>query len=111
MDISHQGFEEQINAVNETLVEIKAHDKPVLIIFNKIDAYTYVKKDEDDLTPKTRQNLNLNELKNSWMAKNNNPCIFISATKKENLTELQNKLYDMVREIHVTRYPFDLFLY
>lgn len=110
-DISHPGFEEQIHVVNETLLDIGASDKPVLIVFNKIDAYSFIEKDHDDLTPATKQNLSLNELKNSWMAKNNHPCIFISALKKQNLNEFNRKLYDMVKEIHVTRYPYDNFLY
>ena len=111
VDISHPDFEEQINIVNQTLVEIGAHDKPVLIVFNKIDAYRFVRKDDDDLTPVLKQNLSLEDLKKSWMAKNNNPCIFISATMKQNLNELQDKIYSMVKELHITRYPYDNFLY
>jgi len=111
VDISHSGFEEQIGVVNQTLQEIQAADKPVLVVFNKTDAYSYVKKDEDDLSPKLRENLTLTELENSWMAKTNAPSIFISALKKLNIDELKSLLYEKVREIHVTRYPYDDFLY
>lgn len=111
VDISHPGFEEQIDIVNETLMDIGASDKTVLVVFNKIDAYTFIKKDDDDLTFRTRRNLNLQNLKNSWMAKNNKPCIFISALKKDNLDEFRTMLYNMVKKIHVTRYPYDNFLY
>ena len=111
VDISHTGFEEQITVVNQTLQEINAADKPMLVVFNKTDAFSYIKKDDDDLGPKLRENLTLNELKNSWMAKNNSPSIFISALKKQNIEELRTMLYEKVREIHVTRYPYDNFLY
>lgn len=111
VDISHPGFEEQIAVVNQTLKEINAADKPVLVVFNKTDAYSFIKKDEDDLSPKQRENLTLAELKNSWMAKNNAPSIFISALKKQNIEELRTMLYEKVREIHITRYPYDNFLY
>jgi GTP-binding protein HflX len=111
VDISHPGFEEQMHVVNQTLQELKAADKPTLVIFNKTDAYTFIKKDEDDLTPGGKENLTLEDLKNSWMARNNSPSIFISALKKENAEVLRKLLYDMVREIHVTRYPYDNFLY
>lgn len=111
VDISHPGFEEQIGVVNQTLQEINAADKPVLVVFNKTDAYTYVKKDDDDLSPKGRENLTLTELENSWMAKNNFPSLFISALRKQNIDELKRMLYEKVREIHITRYPYDNFLY
>jgi GTPase len=111
VDISHPGFEEQITIVNQTLHDINASNKPTLVVFNKIDAFQYVIRDEDDLSPKTRANLSLEELKNSWMAKNNSPCIFISATKKENMEEFRDILYNKVKEIHVTRYPYDDFLF
>jgi len=111
VDISHPGFEEQIGVVNQTLQEINAADKPVLVVFNKTDAYTYVKKDDDDLSPKGRENLTLAELENSWMAKNNFPSLFISALRKQNIDELKRMLYEKVREIHITRYPYDNFLY
>jgi GTP-binding protein HflX len=111
VDISHPGFEEQIGVVNQTLQEIRAADKPVLVVFNKTDAYSFVKKDDDDLSPKVRENLTLEELENSWMAKSNVPSVFISALKKQNIEELKHLLYDKVREIHITRYPYDDFLY
>jgi GTPase len=111
VDISHSGFEDQIAVVNQTLQDIKAADKPVLVVFNKTDAFSYIKKDADDLGPKLRENINLSELKNSWMAKNNAPSIFISALKKQHIDELRTMLYERVREIHITRYPYDNFLY
>jgi GTP-binding protein HflX len=111
VDISHPNFEEQINIVNQTLYEISANNKPTYLIFNKIDAYSYIRKDEDDLTPRTKENYTLGELKNTWMAKNNSPSIFISATKKENIDELKELLYNEVKKIHITRYPYDDFLY
>lgn len=111
VDISHPGFEEQIETVNNTLQEIDAGDKPIIYIFNKIDAFTYVKKDEDDLTPKMRDNYTLEELKNSWMAKNNVPALFISATQKNNIEDLKKNLYDEVKKIHSQRFPFNDYLY
>lgn len=111
VDISHQGFEEQINIVTQTLQEIGASSKPIFVVFNKIDAYQFEQKDDDDLTPRTRKNWELEELKNSWMAKTNLPCIFISAKNKLNIEEFKTTLYDKVREIHITRYPYDNFLY
>jgi len=111
VDISHPGFEEQIIIVNQTLHDISASNKPTLVVFNKIDAFQYVIRDEDDLSPKKRANLSLEELKNTWMAKNNAPCIFISATKKENIEEFRTMLYSTVKEIHITRYPYDDFLF
>jgi GTPase len=111
VDISHPGFEDQIRVVNQTLQELGAADKPILVVFNKTDAYSYVKMDADDLSPRGRENLTLSELKNTWMARNNAPSIFISALKKENTEELRNRLYDLVKEIHITRYPYDHFLY
>lgn len=111
VDISHPGFEDQIQVVNQTLHEINVVNKPVIIIFNKIDAYTYVKKENDDLTPKTLENFTLEELKNTWIARHNDPCIFISALQKTNMKELKDLLYKKVRDIHITRYPYDDFLY
>ena len=111
VDISHPIFEEQLNIVNLTLQEIGASDKPILLVFNKIDAYKWVKKDEDDLSPRSKENFSLEDLKKSWMAKNNAPSIFISAKHKTNIEEFREKLYNLVREIHVTRYPYDKFLY
>jgi GTPase len=111
VDISHQGFEEQIDVVNRTLTEIEAGDKPVFYLFNKIDAFTYVEKDEDDLTPSTKDNLSLDDWKNSWMAKNNSPSLFISAKFKTNVDDFKVLLYEEVKRIHVQRFPFNDFLY
>lgn len=111
VDISHKGFEEQIDTVNETLNEINAADKQILYIFNKIDAFEYHKKDDDDLTERTSANWSLDEWKNSWMAKNNTPSVFISAKEKTNIEVLKNMLYEVVKEIHVTRFPYNDFLY
>lgn len=111
VDISHPNFEEQINIVNTTLQEIGASDKPTYIIFNKIDAFTYIKKDEDDLTPMKRENYNLEELRNSWIAKSNTPSIFISAKQKDNISEFRDILYEKVKQIHSKRYPYNNYLY
>ena len=111
VDISHPNFEEQINIVNQTLHEITQSDKINYLIFNKIDAFTYIKKDDDDLTPKLRENYSLEELEKSWMAKNNSPCLFISAKKKINIENFKRLLYEKVKNIHVTRFPYNDFLY
>ncbi len=111
VDISHQGFEEQIEIVNNTLKEIDAGDKPTIYIFNKIDAFSYVEKDDDDLSPKTRDNFTLEEWQNSWMAKNNTPSLFISAKEKENIDEFKELLYNEVKKIHSERFPFNDYLY
>jgi GTP-binding protein HflX len=110
-DISHPNFEEQINIVNQTLSELKAIDKPTLLVFNKIDAYSYVEKDEDDLTPRTRENRSLKELENTWMGKSDYQTLFISAKNKTNIDTLRNKLYDEVKKIHIQNYPGDNFLF
>jgi GTP-binding protein HflX len=111
VDISHPNFEEQINVVKQTLSEIGAGDKPTFMVFNKIDAYKYVEQDEFDLGPKKPENYSLNELKNSWMYKENTPAIFISAKEKLHIEKLRNDIYKMVAEIHAGRYPFDNFLW
>jgi GTPase len=111
VDISHPGFEEQIEVVNKTLNDIGGGDKPCILIFNKIDAFTYVQKQEDDLTPKTKENITLEELKNTWMAKLNENCLFISAREKENIDELKELLYNRVKELHVQRFPYNDFLF
>jgi len=111
VDISHPDFEEQIQVVERTLGDLGCSDKPNMIIFNKIDAYTYVEKDEDDLTPRTKENITLPELMNTWMAKMNGDCIFISAREKTNLEELKTIIYNKVRELHVQKYPYNDFLY
>ena len=111
VDISHPGFEDQIAVVKQTLADIGAGDKPTFLVFNKIDAYTYTPKEEDDLTPATKENMSLDDLKKSWIAKANTPCIFISARDKVGVDKLRSDLYGMVREIHAGRYPFNNFLY
>jgi len=111
VDISHFNFEDHINVVNQTLKEIGAADKPTILIFNKIDAFTYTQKEEFDLTPETRHNLSLEDLKKTWMKNLNKNCIFISAQNKENIDELKQKVYDMVKEMHVKRYPYNNLLY
>ncbi len=111
VDISHTGFEEQIETVNNTLKEIDAADKQIIYVFNKIDAFTYVEKDEDDLTPRTKENFSLKEWENSWMAKNNTPSLFISAREKENIEEFKKQIYTEVKKIHAQRFPFNDFLY
>ncbi|MCK3682757.1 GTPase HflX [Maribellus sp. YY47] len=111
VDISHSGFEEQIETVNNTLKEIDAGDKPLIYIFNKIDAFSHEEKDEDDLTPRTKANFTLDEWKNSWMAKNNTPALFISAIEKENIDSFKQNLYEAVKKIHVQRFPFNDYLY
>tara|TARA_B100001109_G_scaffold255713_1_gene260284 strand:+ start:3138 stop:4328 length:1191 start_codon:yes stop_codon:yes gene_type:complete len=105
VDISHPNFEEQIQTVNETLAEMGAKDKPTLMIFNKIDAYTYIEKEEDDLTPETKENRSLDDLKKSWMAKENFPCIFISAQEKTHYEELRDLLYQQIKDLHLKIYP------
>lgn len=111
VDISHPQFEDQIAVVKETLREIGAGDKPVFLVFNKIDAFKYTPKEEDDLTPATRENMSLEDIMKSWIAKTNTPCIFISAKERTNIEKLRSDLYGMVREIHAGRYPFNNFLY
>lgn len=111
VDISHPNFEEQINIVNQTLHEIGGGDKPTILVFNKIDAYTWTRKPDDDLAPSTRENISLDELKRTWISKKGTYTIFISAKQKINIDEFRALLYTMVREIHVTRYPYDNFLY
>ena len=111
VDISHPDFEEQIQVVERTLGDLGCSEKPCMIIFNKIDAYTYIKKDEDDLTPRSKENITLPELMKTWMAKLNDNCIFISAREKTNLEEMKNIIYNKVRELHVQKYPYNDFLY
>ena len=111
VDISHPDFEDQIQVVEKTISDLGAGGKPTMIVFNKIDAYTYIEKDEDDLTPKTKENITLDELMHTWMAKMNDNCIFISARNKTNIDELRDLLYKKVRELHVQKYPYNDFLY
>lgn len=111
VDISHPRFEDQIAVVKQTLQEIGAGDKPVYLVFNKIDTYTWTEKADDDLTPATDENRSLDDLKQSWIAKANTPCIFLSAKRRTNIDKFRQDLYGMVREIHAGRYPFNNFLY
>lgn len=111
VDISHPGFEDQIDVVNDTLKDLDSLDKPVILVFNKVDAFTYEQKDEDDLTPKVKENYSLTELQDSWMSLSNHPCVFISAKNKTNVDALKKMLYEQVKMIHVKRYPYNDFLY
>ncbi len=110
-DISHPDFENQIEVVDKTLNELGCADKPLIIIFNKIDAYTWVEKDKDDPTPATKENVSLDDLRKTWMARLNDNCIFISAAERTNIDELKRMLYNKVRELHVQKYPYNDFLY
>ena len=111
VDISHADFEEQINVVNQTLTDLGCADKPSMIIFNKIDNYHWIEKEPDDLTPETKENMTLDELKKTWMARLHDNCLFISAREKENIDEFRDVLYRKVRELHVQKYPYNDFLY
>ncbi len=111
VDISHPQFEEQMQVVNETLAELIKKPKPTIIVFNKIDAFRYVKKEEDDLTPVLRENYSLEDLKQMWMSKQGSETVYISAARKENIEELKEKLYAVVKEIHSARFPYNDFLY
>ena len=111
VDISHRDYEEQINEVNKTLQEIEAIDKPTILVFNKIDAYTYTEKESDDLTPMTKENYSLEMLQNHWLAKNSDHTLFISAGKKVNIDNLRNLMYEEIKKIHAIRYPYNNFLY
>ena len=111
VDISHAGFESQVEVVNKTLGEIGAGDKPMIYLFNKIDAFTFVEKEEDDLLPSTQDNMNLEDWKQSWMGKHQNITLFISAKEKTNIEEFKKVLYDEVKTLHIKRFPFNDFLY
>jgi len=111
VDVSHPEFEEQIEVVEKTLADLNCGDKPLMVIFNKIDAFTYVQKEEDDLTPKTRENITLDELKETWMSRLSDNCLFISAREKQNIEDLKEILYKKVCELHVQKYPYNDFLY
>ena len=111
VDISHPDFEEQIQVVNQTLKDLNAAEKPMMMIFNKIDAYTWVEKEPDDLTPSTKENITLEELQKTWMAKMGDDCLFISAREKININQLRDTIYKKVRELHVQKYPYNDFLY
>ena len=111
VDISHPDFEDQIKVVEKTLADLGCADKPSMIIFNKIDAYTWIEKEPDDLTPATRENATLDDLRRTWMAKMNDNCLFISAREKQNIDEPREVLYKKVKELHVQKYPYNDFLY
>ena len=111
VDISHESFEDHINSVHQILHEIDAHQKPMILIFNKIDDFSYEKKDEDDLTPSTRKNISLEEWEKTWMAKTKYPTIFISALNKQNFSEMKKIIYDEVLKIHISRFPYNDFLF
>ena len=111
VDISHPSFEDQIKVVNRTLLEINKEEKPMIIVFNKVDAFTFIEKEPDDLTPRTRENITLDELKDSWMNKLQDNCIFISAKQRINIDALKSLLYERVKQIHITRFPYNDFLY
>ena len=111
VDISHPDFEEQMRVVEQTLRDIDAANKPIYVVFNKIDAYEYEQYDEFSLTPPTKDNRSLDDLKNSWIAQEKTPCIFISAKEKIGIDKLKNDIYKMVAEIHAGRYPFNNFLW
>jgi len=111
VDVAHPAFEEHIQVVTQTLNDILKEEKPVIIVFNKIDTFSYVEKEFDDLTPKTKENISLDELKQTWMNKLHENCVFISAKEKLNMEELKSLLYAKVKEIHVQRFPYNDFLY
>lgn len=111
VDISHPEFEDQLRVVQQTLSEIGAADKKTIVVFNKIDAYTYERKAEDDLSPLTKRNYSLEDLKKMWYAKENSPSIFLSAATRENIDEFRGILYEEVKKVHLTRYPYDKLLY
>lgn len=111
VDVSHPDFAEQVEVVGKTLMDLGCSDKPQLMVFNKMDAYTWVEKEPDDLTPVTRDNVSLDQLMKTWMAKMGDDCIFISARERQNIDELKDLLYKRVRQLHVQKYPYNDFLY
>lgn len=111
VDISHESFEDHINSVNQILMEIESHQKPIIMVFNKIDAFAYEQKAEDDLTPETRKNISLEEWKRTWMSKSKYPTVFISALTKQNFPEMKKMIYDEVLKIHTARFPYNDFLF
>lgn len=111
VDVSHPNFEEQLEVVNQTLKEIDPLEKPMILVFNKIDAFTYTPKEEDDLAPIKRENHSLDELKKTWMAKMHENCIFISAREKQNIDNLKELMYEKIKAIHIERYPYNDFLF
>jgi len=111
VDISHPTFEDQLETVQKTLAELGAGGKKQILVFNKIDAFSYTQKEEDDLTPSTRENISLEDFQKTWFGKENVQCIFISAKKKQNISQLKAILYKEIRAIHQERYPYHNFLY
>jgi GTP-binding protein HflX len=111
VDVSHPDFEDQIKVVDKTLLDLGCSDKPQLLVFNKVDAYRWVEKDEDDLTPATKENISLDQLMNTWMARMGHDCIFISARERSNIEALKELMYNRVRELHVQKYPYNDFLF
>ena len=111
VDVSHPDFEEQITVVDKTLAELGCAEKPTMMVFNKVDAYTFVEKDEFDLTPSTKENMTMDELKQTWIAKLGNDCVFMSALTKEGIDDFRLQLYQRVRQLHVQRFPYNDFLY
>ncbi|MFY1048231.1 GTPase HflX [Chryseobacterium sp. GP-SGM7] len=111
VDISHESFEDHIESVNQILMEINAHQKPMIMVFNKIDDFSYEKKDEDDLTPGSNKNISLDEWKKTWMGKSKHPAVFISALTKENFPEMKRLVYDEIMKIHISRFPYNDFLF
>ena len=111
VDISHPDFEDQMKVVDKTLADLGAGEKPVIVLFNKIDAYTWVEKEPDDLTPATRENITFDELERTWMGRLNGECLFVSALKKTGIENMRKVLYDRVKQLHVQKYPYNDFLY
>lgn len=111
VDISHPDFEEQMQVVDKTLADLGAGDKPKIVLFNKTDAYTWVEKEADDLTPATRENITMEELQRTWMGRLNGECLFVSALKKTGIENMRKVLYDRVKQLHVQKYPYNDFLY
>ncbi|MBO7498869.1 MAG: GTPase HflX, partial [Bacteroidaceae bacterium] len=111
VDVSHPDFEEQIRVVGTTLADLGCAEKPSITVFNKMDAYTFTPKAPDDLTPRTKENITLEELRTTWMARMGDDCLFISAAQKQNIDALKTLLYNKVRALHVQKYPYNDFLY
>ena len=111
VDISHPDFEDQMKVVDKTLADLGAGEKPIIVLFNKTDAYTWVEKEADDLTPATRENITIDELKRTWMGRLNGECLFVSALKKTGIENMRKVLYDRVKQLHVQKYPYNDFLY
>ena len=111
VDISHPDFEDQMKVVDKTLADLGAGEKPTIVLFNKTDAYTWVEKEADDLTPATRENITIDELQRTWMGRLNGECLFVSALKKTGIDNMRKVLYDRVKQLHVQKYPYNDFLY